>query len=406
MYPALWMLVLPLFAGIKLYLGGFWTKTPIVQVAPESNSATEIGSVAESTSSNEEPIRSAGDLKVPEHFNGEDYFAMAVALFIIPIGLAMYPALWLLTLPNFMAVKMYLVSFPRPLKMIPRTSNFYAFVDFQFVAALPAMLLIAVYWVYLLLLIAPSTLLFSIVTGRIANFSSNWELLKDTRHATGFTWNGIVVGLMGAMDRQGLYEFMFYFPSTVVAVPVIKYLFTCNPLIHKLSTKHANQWTVPLELTDDQTVASALQSMTYTTHVESDRAQIDEHEFSAHYPVIPPSASPAPTSVVGVQFTTVIVNFTKTTRNNAETGLRSELGKRGIYVVELMFWNPCHMVTGYVEVNVQHDGGVEHPMWCFTGENYWGNRFYKNIDNLFWRYAPQCGGYFKTHGDADIDVSR
>ena len=45
-------------------------------------------------------------------------------------------------------------------------------------------------------------------------------------------------------------------------------------------------------------------------------------------------------------------------------------------------------------------------MWCFTGDNYWGNRLYKNVDILFWNYVSEAGEYFSAHGDVDIDISR
>ena len=307
--------------------------------------------------------RRAGDLKIPAHYNAEDYFSMFVSLFIVPFGILMYFALWILTLPNFIIAHLYLASFAKPLKMIARTNGYYLFSVFQFLLALPSLVLIFVYWIYLLLLIVPSTLLFSILTWRIANVSSNWTTLKDMRQSTGFTWNDILVSLMGAMYRQGLGEFVFYFPAVVVIVPVLKYLFTCNPFLHNLSAKYINQWTVPLGLTDDQAVASAVQSISWTAHVEKDRADIDNDRFAAHYPLTPAGRSPP--SAVGVQFTNSIVNFTKTSHNISGTGLRSHSGKRGIYVVELFFWNPCHMVTGYVEVNVQFEGSIEHPSESF-----------------------------------------
>ncbi|KAF1328500.1 hypothetical protein FI667_g6832, partial [Globisporangium splendens] len=370
--------------------------------------------------------RSAGNHTVPAHYNAEDYFAMFVTgLLIAPLGIALDPVLWLLTLPCFVAMKLYLACFPKPLKMVPRRCGFYAFSVMLWLFALPALLIVTVYWVYLALVIVMASLLFSIVTYRIARVVSNWRVLREMRQWPGWTWNDIVMSLMGAMYRQRLGEFLFYFPAVVVVVPVIKYLFSCNPLIHQLSSKYINQWTVPLGVNDESALASAVQAISWTAHVEKDRKDIDDDRFAAHYPL--PPAGRKPPSAIGVQFTDSIVNLTKTTHNVEGTIMRSQSGKRDIFVVELFFWNPCHMVTGYVEVNVQVGGAIEHPstllffagwwtpsewiltmlctnhvVWCIMGENYWGNRFYKNVDYLFWNYAPEASEYFQAHGDAGI----
>merc|ERR1719421_552214 len=42
---------------------------------------------------------------------------------------------------------------------------------------------------------------------------------------------------------------------------------------------------------------------------------------------------------------------------------RSKYASWGLLIVRLQWWNPWYIVTGYVEVNVRKDGGVEHPMW-------------------------------------------
>uniref|UniRef100_K3WT11 Uncharacterized protein n=1 Tax=Globisporangium ultimum (strain ATCC 200006 / CBS 805.95 / DAOM BR144) TaxID=431595 RepID=K3WT11_GLOUD len=393
-------------------LNGTWRETP---ATPSSNvdyvrlPDAYVIPVEPSTSAGAQAIarkqsgRFEGNLKIPDHFNAEDYYGMFISVFILPVGvLFMYPALWVLTITNFTLARLYLAPFKKPLRVIQRTRVFHVYSAIQFVLALPALLLVTVYWLYLFVLIFPTSLLFSFLSGRYKNFQANWTLLKETRQPTGFTWNDILVGLMGSMHRHGVFEFIFFFPSVVVAVPVAKYLFTVNPFIHKLSCKYANQWTEELGLTDEQAVHSAVQSISWAAHVRPDRKVIDDHEFVAHYPLVPDcdlDGESPPRSVIGVQFTTKIVNFTKTTHNISGTGLRSHSGSRGIYVVELFFWNPCHLVTGTVEMNVQYEGSIEHAMWCFVGENYWGNRYYKTIDNLFWRYAPEAGEYFQAHGD-------
>uniref|UniRef100_K3WTD4 Uncharacterized protein n=1 Tax=Globisporangium ultimum (strain ATCC 200006 / CBS 805.95 / DAOM BR144) TaxID=431595 RepID=K3WTD4_GLOUD len=152
------------------------------------------------------------------------------------------------------------------------------------------------------------------------------------------------------MHHAGLLELLLFFPTLVVVIPVFKYLLMCNPLIHNLSCKFTNKWTIPLGLPDDNAATSVEQAVAWATHAEDDRKCIDNDYFSAHYPLPPPNRV-IPTTV-DVQFTTILVHLVKTTRNiSGTTSVRSRTGARGIYIVELYFWNPCHLMTGHVEVN-------------------------------------------------------
>ena len=40
-------------------------------------------------------------------------------------------------------------------------------------------------------------------------------------------------------------------------------------------------------------------------------------------------------------------------------------------------------------------------VWCVTGDNYWGNRFYLNVDVLFWKYAVEAAEFIEEHHQND-----
>eukprot|EP00808_Paulinella_micropora_P018503 g48964.t1 len=61
-----------------------------------------------------------------------------------------------------------------------------------------------------------------------------------------------------------------------------------------------------------------------------------------------------------------------------------------IYGVLLSYYQPGHLLVGWVEVNIQRDENrLEHPMWCLAGKNYLSQMMLKNVNVLFADYAPQ-----------------
>ncbi|KAF1315588.1 hypothetical protein FI667_g15927, partial [Globisporangium splendens] len=237
----------------------------------------------------------------PTCFTTEDYFAMLVSIFLItPLALVVYLALWILAPPCFAALSAYLASFTMPLKIIPLTTNFYVFSALRRVLALPAIAVTFVYRLHIAVVIGISSLALSIATWRIVSVSHNWAVLEDMRQVPEWTWNDVVVGLMGSMHREGLWEFLLFFPTLVVVTPVFKYM-----LIHSLSCKFTNQWTIPLCLSDDNAVDRVEQAVVWTAVAEDDRKDSDNDCFSAHCPLPPPDRA-TPTTII-VQLTTILV---------------------------------------------------------------------------------------------------
>lgn len=64
-------------------------------------------------------------------------------------------------------------------------------------------------------------------------------------------------------------------------------------------------------------------------------------------------------TVVGVFTTNSIITFVNADHNVNGSVFYSMTAKRSIYNVPLFVWNPCHYLTGYIEINLQHDGGIE-----------------------------------------------
>lgn len=123
--------------------------------------------------------------------------------------------------------------------------------------------------------------------------------------------------------------------------------------------------------------------------------------------------------VFGVHVTNSLVAFSNTEHNVSGNVFHSKLARRGIYNVMLYAWNPCHYLTGYIEVNLRHDGAIEQPsaccgvcffawgesnsstnahvcfapcfaatVWCITGDNYIGNQLFQRAEALLWHFVP------------------
>jgi hypothetical protein len=95
-------------------------------------------------------------------------------------------------------------------------------------------------------------------------------------------------------------------------------------------------------------------------HNAKDREDIDQDIFSVYYQI--PPAGKQPPAALGIQFTTSILNFTKPEQSEAPA--KSTSAKKSIFKVSLPFSFPFHLLTGYIEVNLQHGGALEHPSKC------------------------------------------
>lgn len=168
--------------------------------------------------------------------------------------------------------------------------------------------------------------------------------------------------------------------------------------------------------TDQKAVAAVVQAASWTLvnltdllpQQVSKPPRKDDRIVSGHIPF--PAPDRISGTIVGVLTTNSLVTLVNADHNVNGTIFHSMTAKRSIYNVLLFVWNPCHYLTGYVEINLQHDGGIEQAstcphsffciqwvlytnislaaVWCLVGDNYIGNLLFERTDALFWHYDP------------------
>ena len=107
---------------------------------------------------------------------------------------------------------------------------------------------------------------------------------------------------------------------------------------------------------DATIVSSIVKSVAWSVVDKSTREEIRNDHFSANYP-LPEKKDDV---VVGIQVMS-IVNLTNSIHNVENKLVRSTTAKRGLFRVPLYLYNPFHIMTGYVEVNLQFGFALEHP---------------------------------------------
>ncbi|OQR90329.1 hypothetical protein ACHHYP_05598 [Achlya hypogyna] len=342
---------------------------------------------------NESTERSNGNLVVPG-YTVADVYGILLCMPIAPLGLVLYALLMVYLLPIFVLIRLYIACLAVPSRRLERHAGFQLFSMVVFLLSLPVLLLVTVYLCATLLgIVLPGSLLYGVLSCNLFRLSANLAPLKDARKVGHWSWNDVLVVVLGEVNRQGALKLAFHFPCVCVVVPVLKYVFVVNPFFFPLQEKFTNQWTEAIPFNDATIVSSLIKSVSWSVEDKSTRDEIRNDYFSANYPL--PSAKDD--VVVGLQVMS-IVNFTNSIHNVMNENTRSPTAKRGIYRVPLYLYNPFHIMTGYVEVNLQFGSSLEHPsacflvevaVWCVTGTNHIGNQLYKNANVLFWQYAPQ-----------------
>ncbi|OQR90026.1 hypothetical protein THRCLA_22603 [Thraustotheca clavata] len=332
--------------------------------------------------------RSNGNLVVPG-YTISDCYGILICLIIAPIGIIFYIVFMIYMLPIFIILRIYIAMLSSPKPRIDRGCFFQLFSFILFLICFPLILLVFIYlFLTLIVITLPASIIYSFLSCNICNFCKNMTVLKESRKLGHWSWNDILVTIIGQINRQGVLKLLLHFPCVCIVVPILKYVFVVNPLLYKLSEKFTNQWTASIPLNDATIVSSLIKSVSWTIEDDATRFDIRDDDFSANYPFPPANFDHEPRPVVGIQVMS-IVNFTYSIHNIHNVNVRSTTAKRGIFRVPLYFYNPFHIMTGYVEVNLQHQSALEHPMWCITGNNHLGNQFYKNANLLFWKYAPE-----------------
>ncbi|GMF17378.1 unnamed protein product [Phytophthora lilii] len=347
-----------------------------------------------------------------------DLYTGLVLLLLLPVAAVVYVAVGLAALPGLAVLKIYMTAgMKRPTKSIERGAGFQVVAVVLAVLALPCHVIVLVYWLAIFPTIFILSLLYSLASLKILLLRDNLALMQSCSRWPKWSWRDIVCAVLGTMDRQGFAKFAFKFPSAMVLAPILKYLFGCNPLLYRLAIRQRCLWTSPLDFNDQKAVAAVVQAASWTLvnltdllpQQVSKPPRKDDRIVSGHIPF--PAPDRLSGTVVGVLTTNSLVTLVNADHNVNGSIFHSMTAKRSIYNVLLFVWNPCHYLTGYVEINLQHDGGIEQAstlsrvesnesdlctnsascfaaVWCLVGDNYLGNLLFERTDALFWHYDP------------------
>mmetsp|Transcript_23175 Transcript_23175/g.34716 ORF Transcript_23175/g.34716 Transcript_23175/m.34716 type:complete len:896 (-) Transcript_23175:217-2904(-) len=366
-------------------------------------------------------------MPIPEWYSWADLYAILLTILLIPAILVVFIAGVVLNIIPLTIMELHRNFFlPRPLDSINRSTSFSAFVILISIFYLPIFFLAITWSIFVLgITIGASfpwavcnlartidsiTSLASFVGAPGSNCDVHPQADRYAReYASLWSPSDLIVGFIGAMDRQGFSDFFISVPLMISVVPVIKLLFMANPFLYDLSEiAYVNQWSLPLDANNDAKVNDedvALVLSNIKTHVSRcrlsamNRSIVDAMPFAGHYPY-PPSDRTSKTSA-GVQYSTASPSalITHTTHAHDIPGYvaKSRNARFGIYSVYLMAWNPWHHLVGYVEVNLRHDGRAEHPMWLLADKS---SRFHsqrcQEINDLFVRVGDGFRMYLQA----------
>ncbi|ETP46066.1 hypothetical protein F442_07651 [Phytophthora nicotianae P10297] len=324
-----------------------------------------------------------------------DLYTGCTLLLLLPVGAVVYVAVGITALPVLTILQIYkIAALKRPTKSVERGLSFQLLALLLGIVALPCLMVVLVYWLGTFTIILVISLLYSLASLKILLLRDNLALMQSCSRWPKWSWRDTICAILGTIDRQGFVKFALKFPSAVVIAPILKYLFGCNPLLYRLAIRQRCLWTSPLDFDDQKAVAAVVQAASWTLvnltdllpNQLSNPPRKDDRIVSGHIPF--PAPDRVSGTVIGVFTTDSLVTLVDADHNVNGSIFHSMTAKRSIYNVLLFVWNPCHYLTGYIEINLQHDGGIEQAMWCLVGDNYFGNLLFERTDALFWHYDP------------------
>ena len=344
-----------------------------------------------------------GEARLATSLSGGDAIALVIMLALLPFVLLTFFLGIALFAPGLLVLGAYKdCCLASPLDRVPRTCGFYA------VEALVALLWLPFSALALLNLVVTEvvTLAVSVPVGvcRCGRTAASWRALWRYRRGAGdyakkgepevcdgdklaqkygYCWpfSDLVAAFIGGLDRQGFCEFVIAVPQMVAVVPAVKHTIVNNPFLYRLQEVYVNQWTPPLDpdgdgeflydLDDRATFRETIQAQVCRSLLrERNRAHTDTWPFAGHHQY-PPPARPSKT-VAGLQFSKAGPGrwtlISHTTLGFLVPGNlpRSRYAAWNLLRVHLLWYNPWYIISGYVEVNVRKDSGLEHPMWLIA----------------------------------------
>eukprot|EP00472_Partenskyella_glossopodia_P007823 CAMPEP_0197518582 /NCGR_PEP_ID=MMETSP1318-20131121/3804_1 /TAXON_ID=552666 /ORGANISM="Partenskyella glossopodia, Strain RCC365" /LENGTH=550 /DNA_ID=CAMNT_0043069047 /DNA_START=84 /DNA_END=1736 /DNA_ORIENTATION=+ len=357
-----------------------------------------------------------GGIITPPKWEFADYYAIFLIFLLWPFLIFAFVFATVLSIPMLTLCKIYTCFNKGPRNYIERDCSFGTFVAACFILNLPKMILSVIHciiWLVLSHILCAPVGIFVIGPTQVAK---NFRALKPFCQIPPYSFDDIVVAVIGGFHRQGFCEFFSNYCTATIIDPFFKYFLICNPWTMKLAVRYCNQWTKPMGSNyDDMHIIHALRTnVSRVLHGPGDRDEIDTNVFSAFYQLPGPKRNklhaclrPVRTckvqTAMGFQFTKSICHFTHSGHapRDGSVAPYSTTAKHLVYPVSLFYFNPTHMLTGYVEVNIKPDHSMEHPMWCLMGEGYFPHYFYSEVVQVFFKYAPQICMFVGEHADED-----
>ena len=332
-------------------------------------------------------------------------------------ALLVYAFAILLQLPLLLGCSIYGCTLSRPTERVRRGCSFHVLCAILFPLTMP-LIALAFVWTWVLRLYR-FVLCFPVGLCRRQRTKSSWAALQtfsgavaeyspEERHArspadilAGKFWPrwqfmDFVIAFIGAIHRQSICELFFAVPGGLAFVPPMKVLLYTNAYLFDLKVVYTNQWSDPLDATgdyrltarDEEIIKNELKPMVFNAKAEAFRSKLtDPWRFAGHYPYPPPDRESR--TVIGMQYSDWLVRtalLTHTTHAYDVPGHtpRSTHATWNLCAVHLASWNPFHFFTGYVEVNVRKDGGIEHPMWlCMDPQSRIHLDYVDGVNKLF-----------------------
>uniref|UniRef100_A0A6V1R1P7 Uncharacterized protein n=1 Tax=Heterosigma akashiwo TaxID=2829 RepID=A0A6V1R1P7_HETAK len=347
------------------------------------------------------------NLPVPS-WGFKDAWALMIAALLAPLAAFLYLVTLLITFVPCILCSLYVCTLPRPLIRINRGCLFYILASLlaPFGALLMILAIFHIVWVYVV------TMFLSLPVGILdcrMSIIKNLMTIIPYMKLQGYNWGDLVIAFLAMMHRQEFCEFWLLFPTVLTTIPILKYVFYCNIFLNKISVEFVNQWTDGFpELTERQLLFGMYRATSFTVNIEKNRKMIDDTEFMVIYQFPPQRRFPP--AVTGLQFRRMGgVLFTRTEFAFPRDNVKSDTAKAPAMRIPLHYFNPFHVLTAYVEVNLTRDNGLEHPMWCAVGKSYYARKFYNSIHRLFHKDVMDEVGEFigkNKEKDAKGDLGR
>mmetsp|Transcript_16106 Transcript_16106/g.24288 ORF Transcript_16106/g.24288 Transcript_16106/m.24288 type:complete len:465 (-) Transcript_16106:249-1643(-) len=342
------------------------------------------------------PVSARAETPVPvPSWSLKDAYALLIVLLLVPFAIVVYAASFILLLIPLAIFRAYRQCFPDRVDRVRDSVTFPLVVSIFGGLLMSPYMLLATIWLLLVHLVVfilsyPIGLCFEARTKRslevfrqysnIPGFGTVFKHSSDKfarAYGYGWTFNDILNVVVGMLDRRKFFTMASSMSVMSTLLPVVKIAVTCNPYLFDMEEVYINQWSLPIDAIGDHVftekdldkIKVKMQTAVCRSFVAPENNEMLDHmPFSAHYPYPPMKRESK--CAAGMQYSerikTTLLTHSVHSYDIEGYKARSKNAVHGFWSVYLQTWNPYHQLTGYVEVNIRADGGIEHPMWLIA----------------------------------------